>query len=221
MAKRRYPKATPSFRRGRSLARRGLWGVVAVAVLAGLVAGDRLGLFGTKSTPSASAAADWETYDGKTFVVSRVVDGDTIDLAHFDSVNNKKTTRVRLWGVDTPETVQPNTPVEWFGPEASAFVKDTVQGRQVRIELEPNKKPRDKYNRLLAWVVLEDGRLLNAELISQGYGYADPRFDHHRKAEFAKRQAQAMHARIGLWQHGAPPKDLPEYYRNGRHKLPK
>jgi len=198
-----------------------LWGALAVILLAGLAASDKMGFFGTKSTPSASTVADWETYDGKTFRVSKVVDGDTVDVECPDGVNNKKTTRIRLWGVDTPETVKPNAPVEWFGPEASAFVKKTVEGQPVRIELERGKDSRDKYKRLLAWVVLEDGRLLNAELISQGYGYADPRFPHHRKTEFAKLQAQAMREKKGLWQNGSPPKDLPEYYGEGRHKLPK
>jgi len=203
------------------MVRRGVWGSVAVFVLLALVWGDRAGFFGTKSSlPTASPSADWETYNDKTFRVARVVDGDTIILDHPDGVNSKKDTRVRLWGVDTPETVKPNTPVEWFGPEASAFVKDTIQGKHVRIELEQGKNTRDKYNRLLAWVVTEDGRLLNAELIAQGYGYADPRFPHHRKTEFAKLQAQAMHGRKGLWQNGSPPNDLPDYYNEGRHKLP-
>jgi len=205
--------------------RRGMWTAMAVMVLVGLVAGDRLGLFGRKPapklTPSAASSHDWETYDGQTFRVSRVVDGDTIILDRPDGVTNHKDTRVRLWGVDTPETVKPNAPVEWFGPEASAFTRDAIEGRHVRIELERGKGTRDKYNRLLAWVFLEDGRLLNAELISQGYGYADPRFPHHRKTEFAKLQVQAMRGRKGLWQHGSPPKDLPDYYGEGREKLPK
>jgi micrococcal nuclease len=202
------------------MVRRGLWGSVAVFVLLALVWADRAGFFGERSTPTASASSDWETYNDQTFRVVRVVDGDTLDLDHPDGVAGRKTTRVRLWGVDTPETVRPNTPVEWFGPEASAFVKDTVQGKPVRIELEQGRNSRDKYKRLLAWVHTEDGRLLNAELIAQGFGYADPRFPHHRKTEFAKLQARAMRERTGLWQHGSPPKDLPDYYAEGRHKLP-
>jgi len=214
MARRRYSKANPS-RRGRPVKRVGKLLAVAVVALAAMVAGDKLGVFGSKPTP------DWDAYDGKTFLVTRVVDGDTMVLDCPDDVNGKPTTRVRLWGVDTPETVKPNAPVEWYGPEASAFTKNMAEGRRVRIVLESGRKPRDTYDRLLAWVYLEDGSLLNAELISRGYGYADPRFDHHLKRDFADRQAQAMRDRKGLWQNGTPPKDLPDYYGEGRHKLPK
>jgi len=178
----------------------------------GLIAADRVGLFGSKPTP------DWEKYDGKTILVSRDVDGDTIHLDMPD--RGKVFTIVRLWGVDTPETKKPNTPVQWYGHEASEFTSGLVEGKKVRIELEKGKDTRDKYGRLLAWVYLEDGRLLNQELIAQGYGYADPRFAHHLDKEFARLQAKAMHDKRGLWQNGTPPKDLPYYYAEGKHKLP-
>ena len=64
-----------------------------------------------------------------------------------------------------------------------------------------------------------DGRLLNRMLVEQGYAYADPRFDHHLEKEFKHLQAAAMNAHLGLWVNG-PPKDIPDYYTNGKHKLP-
>jgi endonuclease YncB( thermonuclease family) len=78
--------------------------------------------------------------------------------------------RVRLIGVDTPETVHPNKPVERFGKEASAFTTKLVQGKRVRMEYDWQRT--DKYGRTLGYVYLEDGRFVNAEIIKQGYGFA-------------------------------------------------
>jgi micrococcal nuclease len=86
-------------------------------------------------------------------ICTRVVDGDTIILSNGE--------KVRLIGVDTPETVRPNTPVEYYGKEASAFTKKMVEGKPVRLEYDWQQ--RDKYGRLLAYVYLMDGTFINAE----------------------------------------------------------
>ena len=92
--------------------------------------------------------------NAKTFTCTRVVDGDTIILSNGE--------RVRLIGVDTPETKHPNKPVQYFGKEASAFSKRMVEGKEVTLEYGQQK--RDKYGRLLAYVYLMDGTLtLNKE----------------------------------------------------------
>ena len=85
--------------------------------------------------------------------------------------------RVRLIGVDTPETKHPNRPVEHFGKEAAAFTRRMVEGRRVRLEFDPANAPRShkdstQQRRTLAYVFLEDGTLLNAEIIKEGYGFA-------------------------------------------------
>ena len=84
--------------------------------------------------------------------------------------------RVRLIGVNTPETVHPKKAVEAFGKEASAFTKRMVEGKLVRLEFDPLSSRRndgkDKYSRTLAYVFLQDGTHLNAEIIRQGYGFA-------------------------------------------------
>ena len=74
-------------------------------------------------------------------------------------------------GVDTPETKHPQKPVEYYGREATAFTKKMVQGKQVRLEFEQaNSKigHKDRYKRTLAYVLLEDGTFLNAEIVKQG-----------------------------------------------------
>ncbi len=106
--------------------------------------------------------------------MTRVVDGDTIIL------NGKE--RVRLIGVDTPETVHPRRPVQYFGKEASAFTKRMIEGKKVRLEYDQTRK--DRYGRTLAYVYLEDGTHLNAEIVKQGYGHAYTRFPFRYLKEF-------------------------------------
>jgi micrococcal nuclease len=93
--------------------------------------------------------------------VVRAVDGDTLEVA----LDHGPVETVRLIGVDTPETVKPDTPVQCFGPRASAFEHRTVEGRRVR--LLTGVEPRDYYGRLLAYAWIE-GRFLEAELLRRG-----------------------------------------------------
>lgn len=121
--------------------------------------------------------------------VIRVVDGDTIIL------NGNE--RVRLIGVDTPETVHPQKPVEYYGKEASAFTKRMCEGKKVRLEYDWQKK--DRYNRTLAYVYLEDGTFLNAEIIKQGYGHAYTRSPFKYLEEFRRYERGAREGGVGLW----------------------
>jgi len=125
-----------------------------------------------------------------TGVVQRVIDGDTI-------VVSSGVGTVRLIGVDTPETVDPRKPVQYFGREATAFTKRMAEGQSVRLEFEGTRK--DKYNRTLAYVYLADGTLLNAELIRQGYAHAYTQFPFSKMDEFRALQRDAMEDGRGLW----------------------
>jgi len=124
--------------------------------------------------------------------VEYVVDGDTLILEGGD--------RVRLIGVDTPETKHPDVPVQRFGQEASAFARKRLTGKTVRLEFGPEK--RDKYKRLLAYVWV-DGELFNRELIRRGYAVATTRFEHPRRDDFLAAESEARHRRYGLW-HDSP-----------------
>jgi len=127
--------------------------------------------------------------------VRRVVDGDTLVL------ENKE--RVRLIGVDTPETKHPNKPVEYYGKEATAFTRKTVQGKRVRLEFDQANAHighKDRYKRTLAYVFLEDGTLLNAEIIKQGYGFAYTRFPFKYLDEFRRYEREAREHNRGLWE---------------------
>lgn len=121
--------------------------------------------------------------------VVRVVDGDTLVLD-----GNEK---IRLIGVDTPETVHPHKPVEYFGKEASAFTHTLCEGKKVRLEYDVAAQ--DKYGRSLAYVYLEDGTFVNAELIQQGYGFAYTRFPFRYLEAFRGYERQARESRRGMW----------------------
>lgn len=126
------------------------------------------------------------------YLCTRVVDGDTIVVEIED-----KQEKVRLIGVDTPETVHPSKPVEYFGREASEFTKLMVEGKKVRLEYDWQK--RDKYGRLLAYVYLEYGTFLNAEIIKQGYGFAYTKYPFKYLEEFRQYEREARENKKGLW----------------------
>lgn len=126
------------------------------------------------------------------YLCTRVVDGDTIVV----EINGKQE-KVRLIGVDTPETVHPNKPVEYFGKEASKFTKSMVEGKKVSIDYDWQR--RDKYGRLLAYVYLEDGTFLNAEIIKQGYGFAYTKYPFKYIDEFREYEKEARGNNKGLW----------------------
>jgi len=121
--------------------------------------------------------------------VERVVDGDTIIV---EGVG-----RVRLIGVDTPETVHPNRPVEFFGKEASAFTKRLLERKRVRLEYDQERT--DRYGRTLAYVYLADGTFVNAEIIRRGYGHAYTRFPFRHMEAFRQFEREARDNRRGLW----------------------
>lgn len=128
------------------------------------------------------------------YSVNRFVDGDTI------AVNmNGHTEKVRFIGVDTPETHKPNTPVQCYGPAAAAFTKNTIGSQPVKLVSDPESTDRDRYNRLLRYVYLPDGSLLNEKLIENGYGFYYPYFPFTKSTEFQAAEQIAMANNKGLW----------------------
>jgi micrococcal nuclease len=126
--------------------------------------------------------------------VQRVVDGDTLLLGNGE--------RVRLIGVDTPETKHPDKPIEYFGKEAAAFTKRLAEGKRITLDYDEANKHinhADTYGRTLAYVFLEDGTLLNAEIIRQGYGHAYTRYPFARMEEFRRLEQEAREQGRGLW----------------------
>ncbi|MBI4838667.1 MAG: thermonuclease family protein [Nitrospirae bacterium] len=121
--------------------------------------------------PSEEFKCDYQT-------VTKVIDGDTFEYS--DGV------KVRLIGVDTPETNDPREGVQWFGSEAAKKLKELVLGRKVCLMQERDRTQEiDKYGRLLRYAWLEDF-FVNAELIRQGYGFAYTKYPFQYMENFQK-----------------------------------
>lgn len=135
-----------------------------------------------------------EQYQPGLYQVTTFTDGDTITV-DMNGVEEK----VRFIGVDTPETHDPRKSVQCYGQAAAAFTKNLIGANRVRLEADPENTNRDRYGRLLRYVYLPDGRLVNAEIIKQGYGFAYVYFPFGKMAEFKRYQAEAEKQNLGLW----------------------
>ena len=142
----------------------------------------------------------WESWDelggdeprSAQAYVTRVVDGDTIEV-RLDGEEED----VRYIGVDTPETVKPGEPVQCYGKRASGFNHALVEGEQVRLVFDEER--RDVYGRLLAYVYLDD-RFVNADLVRQGLARTLTIPPNDRFAgRFKRLEIAAARAGRGLW----------------------
>ena len=169
----------------------------ALVSLAGAVA-DRQGWFWFDGD-------DMGRYDGKAFRVLRAVDGDTLLLDTPDVKQHTSTTRIRLWGLDTPETAKPDRglPAEPFADAAHDFTRQRSEHMTVTLALEPHRV-RDKFGRVLAHVRLPDQSWLNEQLLLQGMARLETRYAHGRMDRYEVLAYEARQRKRGLWQAPAP-----------------
>ena len=133
--------------------------------------------------------------------VLTVIDGDTIIADR-----NREQVTVRLIGVDTPETGRPDTPVQFYGPEATEFARRSLLNKQIWLEFEAPDRAggaKDKYNRTLAYVFTEPDRNFNLELVRLGYGKAYTRYPFTYQREFLKAEQSAREHGLGIWNKAA------------------
>jgi endonuclease YncB( thermonuclease family) len=128
------------------------------------------------------------------YQVTNFTDGDTLTVDM-----NGTPEKVRFIGVDTPETHDPRKSVQCFGQAAANFTRGFIGNNRIRLEADPANTDRDRYQRLLRYVYLPDGRLVNAEIIKQGYGFAYTYFPFTKLEEFKGYQKQAETNKLGLW----------------------
>lgn len=136
-------------------------------------------------------------YDGRFFEVVKVVDGDTLDI---QTDSKSELVRLRLWGVDTPEITNQfkGTSDEPWAKEAMAWTVKHCEGKKVKLKLQP-QRIWGKYGRLLCYVYLEDGRMLNEQLLLKGLAKVDRRFVHDQSHRFEVLEQQAQFDRVGIW----------------------
>lgn len=173
-----------------------------------LIAAAVFYFFNGGEIPHLTNNTDTVTHDtgNQDFVAAtivRAVDGDTAVV----KVNGQEK-RVRFLGVDTPETVHPNKPVQFFGKEASRFTKDSLNGK--RVWLEYDSSPQDRYGRHLAYIWLANPKtvdeasireyMFNAKLLLGGYAKVMIIKPNRRyEKEFKKFQDEAKSKRLGVW----------------------
>ena len=135
-----------------------------------------------------------QAYQPGMYAVTHFVDGDTIVV----NMNGHDET-IRFIGADTPETHKPNTPVQCYGPEAAAYTKQRIGNKRVLLVSDPLSTDRDRYNRLLRYVLLPDGTNLEQELIIKGYAFYYPYFPFTKSNDFYTAEKSAISNRLGLW----------------------
>ena len=147
---------------------------------------------GTATVPEAKPEAMRDA--GKEVSVTRVTDGDTIEVRpRVDGTED-----VRLIGIDTPETADSPRGGQPYGERASEFSEEKLGGQRVGLRFDVEKK--DQYNRLLAYVYLPDGSMFNETLLREGYAQVatfPPNTRHLERFESAQRTARE--AGRGIW----------------------
>ena len=167
------------------------WGLVAVLAAAWGCRGDDQSGAPTPTTTGIprDVVCEWAR-------VVYVTDGDTVRVA-FDGRPGEEP--VRYIGVDTPETLAPATPVQPFGPEATARNAQLVDGK--RVCLERDLSERDRYGRLLRYAWLKDGRMVNEVLVLEGFAVTDTVPPDVKYVDrFTAAQAAAREAERGIWE---------------------
>ncbi|ADI73363.1 nuclease (SNase domain protein) [Methanohalobium evestigatum Z-7303] len=147
-----------------------------------------------------------ESNDTNLVTVIKVVDGDTIDIRY----SNGTTERVRLLGVDTPETHAENKPEEFegidndsylheWGVKANNYTSNILEDKEVRLEYDDISDRRGYYGRLLAYVYLKNDTMYNRMLIKDGYARVYDEAEIEYMDEFLELEKEARENKKGLW----------------------
>ena len=135
-----------------------------------------------------------ETQNLDQYLIKEVIDGDTYKIDY-----EGKEQKVRLIGVDTPESVHPDkTKNTEYGKQAANYVKKLIENQYVSLEFDVSKT--DKYGRLLAYVYLENGEMLNAKLVKEGYAQVATYAPNVKYVDtFKSMQQEARKNKRGFW----------------------
>lgn len=126
--------------------------------------------------------------------VTKVIDGDTIEV-----YQNGEIEKIRLIGVNTPETLDPRKEVECYGLESSIFLKKELEGKTVTLETDPSQQNIDTYGRLLRYVFLDEQNI-NQKIIEEGYGFEYTyKTPYKYQKEFKLAEKTAKENQKGLW----------------------
>ncbi len=151
------------------------------------------------SIPSVGVSENERSDTGVNVNVVSVVDGDTVKII----LNNKSET-VRVIGINTPETVHPSKPVECFGVASSNKAKELLFDKSVQVVFDETQGERDKYGRLLAYLILPDGKDFGRSMIDGGFAYEYTyNVPYKKQDEYKEALVNARNNKVGLWASGA------------------
>ncbi len=172
--------------------KRRLWGTVLVLVIALVLAWlDQRGQL-------LAHRPDLERFHQRTATVTRVIDGDTLDVLPAGEFG--KPTRVRLWGIDTPELAKPSQglPAEPYAQHATDAARRLAEHKTITLTLEPHRT-RGRFGRLLAHVTLDTGQDLAAAQVSAGLARHERRWSHSRYDHLEELDREARRRKVGQW----------------------
>lgn len=134
-------------------------------------------------------------YAKETVKLSKCVDGDT-----FRAIINNKEYTIRMLAIDTPESVKANTDIEYYGKESSEYTcKKLTNAKKIELEYDEKSDKFDKYDRLLAWVFI-DNKLLQEELVEKGYAKVAYLYNDYKYNDILKEKQELASAKeIGIW----------------------
>jgi micrococcal nuclease len=142
----------------------------------------------------------------ETAHVLTVNDGDTITVSL-----HGHTEKVRLVGIDAPELHDERPEYRHIGYAARDYARSRLGGETVTLDPEPRQGDRDKYGRLLRYVILDDGTNVNEELVRKGYAHVYDRFAFTMKPRFKAAEAEAKREKLGVWKLPAGPwREVPD-----------
>lgn len=147
--------------------------------------------------PTAAEPSSSQGLKQTTATVERVVDGDTLIVRE-----GKQRIRVRILGIDAPESVKPDTPVECYGAEASTYLKDLLPAKStVQLELDPSAGDKDEYGRSLRAIFTQDGTNVAVAIAGAGTGkhYVYQRTPSRYAPQIAAAEQKAKQSKKGLW----------------------
>lgn len=201
------------------MSQRRLRQVILIAIVAAVLAGLRVLLPAPTARVTVAGSDDFGRYHDRTFLCTRVIDGDTFDVQMMDlhnaTLQGTGVTRVRLWGLDTPELAHGQGQDQYFAQQATDYARNALEGKPIRLTL-VEYRTRCYYGRLLAYAWLSDGTMYNLAAIRDGVGYADPRWNHPYRQPMLDAEAVARQRLTGLWA-GVKRSDFPKWVKKGRY----
>ena len=168
-----------------------MW-IAAIIALIALIIADQRGWLLVRHTD------DLGSYHGRHARVTRIIDGDTLEIDLPDALGNRPVTRIRLWGVNAPEPARGSRPAEPFAADATARLAALTSAGDITLWLESHQT-RDSFGEVLVFIESVDAVKINETLLEEGLAKTDETRPHSRLTRFAQLESAAKRQGLGIW----------------------